>query len=446
MDFSPDILKPALSACPGTPHYWVAYSGGVDSHVLLHALATLRPLPGTQVGAVHVNHGLQADAGRWQEHCRTVCRDLGIPCVDLRVDARAAAGESPEAAARQARYRVLQDWLPAGHCLLTAQHRDDQAETLLLQLLRGSGVRGLAAMPPAAAFGEGHLLRPLLACSRASLLAYARRHALEWVEDPSNTDTGLDRNYLRHRVLPVLRERWPAMSETLARSAGHCAEAAGLLADQAMQDIAALSQGVSDTLPAAGLRQLPPARRRNALRHWLAERAGTAPSAAVLSRVNDDILDSRVDAQPCVRFGRYEVRRYRDQLYLVPRSPEPLPDRVLEWDVDGALALPAAGGVLTASEACGNGIRRSAVGGSLQVSFRRGGERCRPAGRQHHHALKKLLQEQGVPPWERRRLPLIYIGDRLAAVAGLWVCEPFSAAPGEDGLLVHWQREPPRPD
>jgi tRNA(Ile)-lysidine synthase len=445
MDFSPDTLKPALSACPGTPHYWVAYSGGVDSHVLLHALASLRPLPGAGLGAVHVNHGLQADAGHWQAHCRTVCRDLDIPYVDIQADARAAAGESPEAAARQARYRALQAWLPAGHCLLTAQHLDDQGETLLLQLLRGSGVRGLAAMPSLAAFGEGHLLRPLLDSSRASLLAYARHHALVWVEDPSNTDTGLDRNYLRHRIVPVLRERWPGMSETLARSAGHCAEAAGLLAELAMQDIATLSQAGPDTLSAAGLRQLPPARRRNALRHWIAGRAGMAPSAAVLSRVSDDILESRADAQPCVRFGRHELRRYREQLYLLPQLPQPPSDQVLEWGLDGVLALPDAGGVLTASEVFGSGIRRSAVGESVQVAFRRGGERCRPAGRRHHHALKKLLQEQGVPPWERRRLPLIYSGDRLAAVAGLWVCEPFSAGPGEDGVVIRWQREPAFP-
>jgi tRNA(Ile)-lysidine synthase len=446
MDFSPDTLKPALSACPGTPHYWVAYSGGVDSHVLLHALAALRPLPGARLGGVHVNHGLQADAGHWQVHCRSVCRDLGIPCVDLKVDARAAAGESPEAAARQARYRALQAWLPAGHCLLTAQHLDDQVETLLLQLLRGSGVRGLAAMPSLAAFGEGHLLRPLLDSSRASLLAYARQHGLQWVEDPSNTDTGLDRNYLRHRILPVLRERWPATSETLARSAGHCAEAAGLLADLAAQDIATLSQAAPDTLSAAGLRQLPPARRRNALRHWLAERTGMAPSAAVLSRVNADILGSRADAQPCVRFGRHEVRRYREQLHLLAQQAEPPSGQVLQWALDRALALPDAGGVLSASEATGSGIRRSAVGEIVQVAFRRGGERCRPAGRRHHHALKKLLQEEGVPPWERRRLPLIYIGDRLAAVAGLWVCEPFGAALDEAGLVIHWQREPACPD
>ena len=345
MDFFPAALKPALAACPGAAYCWVAYSGGVDSHVLLHALTSLRPLPGMEVGAVHVNHGLQADAGHWQAHCREVCRDLDIPFIAQQVDGRAAAGESPEAAARQARYRALREWLPPGHCLLTAQHLDDQAETLLLQLLRGSGVRGLAAMPPLAAFGEGHLLRPLLDYPRASLLAYARQHGLKWIEDPSNTDTGLDRNYLRHHILPVLRERWPAMSETLARSAGHCAEAADLLADLGMQDITILSQDTLETLSVAGLRKLPPARRRNALRHWIVQRGGTAPSAAVLSRVNDDILGSRADAQPCVRFGHHELRRYRDRLYLLPLSPQPPTDQVLEWDIGSHTRIFATGTV-----------------------------------------------------------------------------------------------------
>ena len=445
MDFSPAALKTALSACPGTPHYWVAFSGGVDSHVLLHALAALRPLPGVALGAVHVNHGLQADAGHWQEHCRAVCQALGLPCVDLRVDGRPAAGESPEAAARHARYEALREWLPAGHCLLTAQHQDDQAETLLLQLLRGSGVRGLAAMPPVTEFGAGHLLRPLLAFTRQSLVVYARHHDLQWIEDPSNADTGIDRNYLRHRIMPVLRERWPAASETLARSAGHCAGAADLLAVLAGQDIAALSPGGAETLPVTGLQELPPDRRRNALRHWIAARGGPLPSTADMSRVEADILDSRRDAEPCVRFGRYEIRRYRDRLYLVAQSPVPPQDRVLEWNPEVPLELPDAGGVLSAREVSGGGIRRSDTQRAVQVAFRRGGERCRPAGRRHHHVLKKLLQEQGMPPWERRRLPLIYIDDRLAAVAGLWVCEPFAAGPGEAGLEIRWQQRPQDP-
>lgn len=436
--FSPESLHTQLASLPAARHYWVAYSGGVDSHALLHALVALRDtLPG-EPGAVHVNHGLHAAAADWAAHCETVCRELGVPLVGLTVDGRPGAGDSPEAAARAARYAALERWLPAGHGLLTAQHRDDQAETLLLQLLRGSGVKGLAAMPEVAQLGAGLLLRPLLAVSRRDLQAYADRQRLHWVDDPSNTDTGLDRNYLRQRIVPELRRRWPAVAQTLARSAQHCAEAARILAQVAAADVAELVGPAGDTLALGGLQALTAERRRNALRFWLQQRCGALPSTAVLSRILHDIPASRPDASPCVRWGGFEVRRYRDRLYLLRQAPVRDPGRRLVWSLDGSLELPDAGGALHAHRATGHGLRVAAVAGSVEVAFRQGGERCRPAGRPQHHSLKKLFQECAVPPWERPRIPLIYVGDELAAVAGFWVCEQFSAAPGEPGFCIEW--------
>lgn len=436
--FSPESLQTQLASLPAVPHYWVAYSGGVDSLALLHALAALRDtLPG-ELGAVHVNHGLHAAAAEWAAHCTTVCRELGVPLVGLTVDGRPGAGDSPEAAARAARYAALERWLPAGHGLLTAQHRDDQAETLLLQLLRGSGVKGLAAMPEVAELGAGLLLRPLLAVSRHDLQAYADRQRLHWVEDPSNTDTGLDRNYLREHIVPELRRRWPAVAQTLARSAQHCAEAARILEQVAAADMVDLAGPAGKTLALGGLQALAPERRRNVLRFWLHERCGALPSTAVLSRILHDILASRPDASPCVRWRGIEVRRYRDRLHLLRQAPERDPGRRLAWSLDGCLELPDAGGTLYASRASGHGLRVAAVAGPVEVAFRQGGERCRPAGRAHHHSLKKLFQECAVPPWERPRIPLIYVGTELAAVAGFWVCEPFSAAPGEPGYAIEW--------
>jgi len=440
--FSPDSLIQHLLTLPAVPHYWVAYSGGVDSHVLLHALAARRDsLPG-ELGAVHVNHGLQVAATDWAVHCETVCRELGVPLVGLTTDGRPDAGDSPEAAARAARYAVLEQWLPAGHDLLTAQHRDDQAETLLLQLLRGSGVRGLAAMPEVADLGAGLLLRPLLDVSRGELQTYADRHRLHWVEDPSNMDTGLDRNYLRHRIVPELRRRWPAAANTLARSAQHCAAAARILDQVAADDLAILQGPAADTLMLDGLRGLSLERQRNALRYWLRERCGVVPSTAVLTRILHDIAASRPDASPCVRWGGFEVRRYRGRLYLLRQAAVSRPGLRLAWSMRGSLELPDAGGTLRASRVAGQGVRVTAVAGPVAVAFRQGGERCRPAGRRQHHSLKKLFQEQGVPPWERPRVPLVYIGEELAAVAGFWVCEPFSAAPGEPGFSIEWSGRP----
>jgi tRNA(Ile)-lysidine synthase len=437
-------LYQQLHSFPDVVCYWVAFSGGVDSHALLHALARLRDRLKGEIGAVHVNHGLHEDAGEWEAHCRELCRDLAVQYVSLPVDARPARGESPEAAARAARYSALENWLPAGHCLLMAQHQDDQAETLLLQLLRGSGVKGLAAMPARARLGAGHLLRPLLDVSRQALQQYAIANRLHWVEDPSNRDTGLDRNFLRHQILPELRKRWPVMPALLSRSARHCAEAAMMLEQLAEQDVMTLG-GRGETLPVSGLLQLSPDRLRNALRYWLMERCGTTPSTAVLARLVHDILGSRPDASPCVRWGGHEVRRYRDRLYLLRHIPGHHQargqNRWLEWALTGPLELPDAGGVLSVTRESGRGLRAVAVAGDgVRITFRRGGERCRPAGRHHHHSLKKLFQEQGVPPWERGRIPLIYIDNKLAAVTGYWVCEPFSAAPGEPGLVVQWSR------
>jgi tRNA(Ile)-lysidine synthase len=441
MEFSPAYLHQQLTPLAAAAHYWVAYSGGVDSHVLLHALAALRPLLPCPVAAVHVNHGLQANAGAWDRHCRAVCDHLKVIYAPLQVDARPAAGESREAAARAARYAVLENWLPPGHYLLMAQHQDDQAETVLLQLLRGSGVKGLAAMPRLRAFGDGYLLRPLLDCPHAALLEYARVNRLAWVDDPSNEDISLDRNLLRHHVLPLLRRRWPALSATLSRSARHCAEAAQLLEQIAEQDASMLLDGSQDTVLVSRLVHLPAERQVNVLRHWLRRKVGRSPSAAVLERVVHELLRCREDAVACVRWGGFELRRYRDRLHLLPRLRVCERPASLEWRPEVALKLPRGGGILHARRETGVGVRASALlGAHLRVSWRRGGESCRPAGRRHHHTLKKLFQEYGIPPWERECIPLVYIGTELAAVADLWVCEPFNAGADECGYVIRWDR------
>jgi tRNA(Ile)-lysidine synthase len=439
MPFSPDSLLQQLQHHDPVPAYWVAYSGGLDSSVLLYALHACASRLQADIGAVHVNHGLQAHAAEWEAHCRQVCMALGVRYASLPVAAAAAQGESPEAAARNARYAALGRWLPAGHCLLTAQHRDDQAETLLLQLLRGSGVHGLAAMPVLNAFGNGLHLRPLLEYPRSDLYAWALASGLAWVDDPSNLDTAFDRNFLRAGILPVLRQRWPAAASSLARSAGHCAEAADLIGQLAELDLQHVQGRHAGTLSVAGLDGLPVARRRNVLRHWMRARTGSFPPAVILAHVLHDVLASRHDAEPCVSCGQHEIRRYRDALYLLPRQTAPPLHENLSWSLQEPLPLPQAGGVLRATPGIGCGIRKSllAASGAL-VRWRQGGECCRPAGRRHHHSLKKLFQAHGIPPWERDRIPLIYIGDELAAVAGLWVCEPFQSGPTDAGLRIDW--------
>jgi tRNA(Ile)-lysidine synthase len=447
MKFSPDHLLQQLRRHDTPPAYQVAFSGGLDSLVLLHALCALRDQLDATVGAVHVHHGLHADADAWDAHCQQVCDKLGVTYTLLRVDGRPPRGESPEAAARDARYRALAGWLPPRHYLLTAQHQDDQAETLLLQLLRGSGVSGLAAMPVMTGLGRGQHLRPLLDVTRRALHRYATANALYWIEDPSNLSSVYDRNYLRHQVLPLLRNRWPAVSSSLSRSAAHCAEANALIRQLAENDLQGAAGGHADTLSVTGLVALPRDRQRNVLRAWLRRCSAGTPSTAVLARIVNDVLYSRPDAAPAVRWDCYEVRRYRDEVYCLPQTVSRNTSQALHWSLSTPLTLPGAGGVLRAIPVSGAGLRRVDVSaGGVCVSWRKGGEVCRPAGRKHHHSLKKLFQEQGIPPWQRQRIPLIYIEDQLAMVPGLWVCEPFQAGPAEPGVLITWDSDAGPPD
>lgn len=418
----------------------VAYSGGLDSHVLLHALCGLRDRLDSSLSAVHIHHGLQAEADQWAQHCRQVCAALGVELTVLSVDAAPSPGESPEAAARRARYDALRTGLPAGHCLLTAHHQDDQAETLLLQLLRGAGVSGLAAMPAAACFGQGQHLRPLLRVTRAALQDYAAQASLHWIEDPSNAALDYDRNYLRHQVMPRLHARWPAAAASLSRSAGHCATADAVIAEVAAADCVQLAGSQPDTLSVTGLCGLSPGRQAQALRYWLQQHGRQLPSTAVLTRLVADLLYCRTDASPCVCWGDHEVRRYRDDLYCLWQCAVPDAAAVLDWSLATALPLPQAGGLLTATPGRGRGLRAAAVGATgVRVAWRCGGERCQPAGRRFHHSLKKLFQAAGIPPWQRNRIPLIYLGDELAMVPGLWVCEPFQAGPQERSVVIDWQ-------
>lgn len=446
MAFTADqLIARILALAPDARGYCVAFSGGLDSQVLLHALAARRERLPAPLTAVHVNHNLQPDAPAWAEHCRAVCAVPGIDYRVLSVQARPLPGESPEAAARAARYRALADAVPSGGVLLTAHHRDDQAETLLLQLLRGAGPKGLAAMPERMTIAGVPLLRPLLDVGRDALREYARQQGLTWVDDPSNARTDYDRNFLRHEILPRLRSRWPAVGDTLARCAGHQAEAAQLLEALAEADwgqstcSSSMKTGAVPPLAVSTLLHLSPPRRANLLRHWLHLRGVSMPSTAVLERIDQDLLHAAPDAEPLVRWGAVRLRRYREGLYLDDVLEEESPSRCLDWRPDQPLSLP--GGVLSAVPAQGGGVALHHLpGGNLQVRFRQGGESLRPAGRRERHSLKHLFQESGVPPWERARVPLIYRGDELLAVAGYWVCAEFQARTDEPGMRFMWSR------
>jgi tRNA(Ile)-lysidine synthase len=439
MSFSSETLQARLAPLSGVTRWWVAYSGGLDSSVLLHAMATLRRALGAPLQAVHVDHGLHPDAPAWAAHCRRTCEALGLPLRSLRVDVGPhRARHGLEGGARAARYEALAALLDVGDCLLTAHHRDDQAETVLLQLLRGGGPSGVAGMPFAVQLGPGRLVRPLLDQPRAALRDYAVGCGLTWLEDPANADTGLDRNYLRHEVLPRLRARWPGLGKTLARAARHAAEAVAVVDERAAEDLAAAHGAAPDRLRIDALSALPVPRRRALLRHWCLSLGLPVPDTVRLDEVLGAVLLAGADRSPLVAWGGVELRRYRDELFLGRPLPPFDPGVRLAWDPRQPLDLPAGLGRLRL--AAGGVLEVSPASPGLEVRFRAPALTCRPVDRAGHRSLKKLCQEAGIPPWLRDRVPLVFRNGRLAAVADLWVCDPPAGPPPASGLRVVWER------
>lgn len=427
----------------------VGLSGGVDSMVLLDLLARIAARRRFRLQALHVNHQLSPNAHRWAEFCRAQCRERGIPLKVVRVAPR--RGNSLEAAARDARYAVFRrqrtDFIALAH------NRNDQSETVLLQLLRGGGVKGLAAMPLVRdmAAGQGtraaaassirgpRIFRPLLEASRGEIERYARRRKLVWVEDESNDDTYFPRNFLRREVLPLIAQKFPAHDAVLARAAGHFAEAAQLLDDLAASDGREwLKAGV---LQVAGLRALSLPRAKNLLRYFLARCGVAMPGAERVGEALRQAATAKDDAEVCIDLDGCQLRRFAGALYVVPRAA--VPDRGFSraWRGESELVLPELHGVLSMTRRRGAGISRARLeAGPITIRVRTGGERLQPDCRRPRRSLKNLLQENAVEPWQRERMPLLYCGEVLVWVPGIGIACDFQARPGERSLLPVWVR------
>lgn len=453
----------------------IALSGGLDSMVLLDLCQRTRsqwtPWFAGGMRALHVHHGLSAHADDWEALCREICAQHAVPFSALRAGARVQAcrdaGQSLEAAARQARYEQFEQELGGDEVLLMAHHLDDQAETVLLNLLRGSGARGLSGMPQQRELGQGRLWRPFLASdaepeqglSRADLQAWAQ-HGLRWVEDESNADTSLSRNFLRHQVLPLLQHKWPGLTRSLSRTAQQQAQADELLTGLAQAYLQMHADTEAATLDVAELRRQSPALQALVLRHWLHAHARSAgprgqtgqwPDWQSVQSVRLEVMLADEDAEPLLQWQGREIRRFRDRLYLMwpcePQTPAPAGGFLWQQTPDGrlpALVLPG-NGTLRLIQSRHKAMRRP--DGDCQVLYRHygaddnllsGSFECALAGRPRR-PLKKILQESDLPPWQRGRVPLIFCGDRLAWIGGVGVCEGFQAAEGETAWAVNWQ-------
>ena len=424
-------------------------SGGIDSVVMLDLLRRAAAKMRFEIAALHVNHQINPAAAKWARFCGAYCRQLGIGLTVVKVNVPRES--SLEAAARNARYAVFAR-LPADFVAL-AHNLDDQAETVLLQLLRGAGVKGLSAMPVLRgdARGQGKeekkrhvlhasplapsILRPLLDITRAEIEAYARARKLRWVEDDSNANTGFDRNFMRHRLLPVIAERYPAYRKTLARASRNFAEAAVLLDELASIDM----PNAAAHLKITDLRALTTARAKNALRYFLGSHGVTMPNETRLAECVRQVLEPRATGI-AIDLGAHELRRFGSELRVVPKTPVPSADFRRQWQGEARLALPELGATLLMKKSRGSGLSLAKLQtAAVTVRLRTGGERLRPDAKRPRRSLKNLLQEARLPPWLRARLPLLYCGDTLVYVPGIGIDTAFGARSGEPAVEPQWQ-------
>ncbi len=416
---NPKTLAQILAASSTHKKYLLAYSGGLDSHVLLHLMANIREHSDIGLRAIYVNHGLQKQAGCWAKHCGEVCAALSVPYDTVALGLQETSGESLEALARHARYQVLAEALQTDEVLLTAQHGDDQAETLLLQLFRGAGVDGLAAMPSCTKFGKGLLMRPLLDYSRRDIETYAQANQLNCIQDPSNQDQRFDRNFLRQSIMPQLQQRWQGISNVLSRVAEHQAEAKSLLDEYAAQDLEKIQNTEKDQLLIPGLLKLSKNRQKLLVRYWIKQQGYLQLSAKKLAHLFSDVIGARVDAAPVISWTgsdtKTEIRRYQDRLYIMEALAKFDASQVIPWDLKQPLYLEEIGVTLYPE-----GIKGSLpkTKGAVTVRFRQGGETIYSPRQGMHVPLKKLFQDAEIPPWWRSRVPLLYKGEQLVFVPG----------------------------
>ena len=430
-------LIPWKQAIVNAPQILVGLSGGMDSILLLKLLS--EQVDTKLLQAVHINHGLSDNADQWQQFAEDYCQQLGVDFYAEKVQL-VVSGEGVEAAARDARYAVFESRLKQDGLLFLAHHADDQVETVVYRLLRGSGSKGLAGMPESRALGLGQLIRPLLAYSKESIHREAISRGLKWIEDESNLDDRFDRNYIRNQVIPVIAKRWSQYPQAIMHSAGLSDQANLLTKELALEDLARLDelkQRAGWSISMDGLSDLSVLRQKNLLRYWSEIKGLPAPSSKIINEILSSVVAARQDASPEVIWQTQYWARFQNRLYLLRyQNKTTQQDQPIHWDMQNSLVLTD-DSRLEAWRAKGRGL---AVGAeSVEIRYRQGGERCKPQGRGRSSSLKKLLLEYQLPPWLRDRVPLFYVRDQLVAVGDLWVCEGWSAKPKESGMEIHWQ-------
>lgn len=435
-------VKDILSEYPDAETCWIAYSGGLDSHVLLHVLAAIKTELKLELIAVYINHGISPCADQWQEHCRHICENYGMEFRSYSVEISQKTDQGIEALAREKRYEIFGDLMKTDDLLLTAHHLNDQVETMLLQLLRGSGPDGLVGMPQSRKFSAGYLLRPLLAYAKEYIHEYAFKESLYWVEDESNESNDYDRNFLRNKILPELFTHWPGALKTIQRAIAHQVDAKELIHEIATADLLSVCENDFAKINLQKFDALSCIRKKYVLRAWIKKNKLKIPNVHVIDRIIQEVILAHTDRNPGIEWHGAEIRRYREYLYIMPALPAHDVQVRTPWNMQQTLQLTS--GILSATSIIAgiadSGIRKDMLPeGNVEVRYRQGGEKIRLPNREHTHDLKKLFQETGVLPWLRERIPLIYYEDILIAVGDLWIEHKYAATASEPAWQIKWQ-------
>lgn len=439
MQLTEKIIESALAPVKKSAQFYIGFSGGLDSHVLLQ-LCTKISFCQNKITAVYVDHGLQAESGEWAAHCQAVAEQLAVNFLAIKVNATAKKRQSPEEAARDARYLAFKNLIGETDVLLLAQHQEDQLETVLLQLFRGAGLPGLSGMPQLIPFAGGQLVRPLLAVDKQSLLDYANQQQLVWVDDPSNKINTFDRNFLRNEIIPALKQRWSALEKTVSRSAEHCANAQNFVDAEARTKFSECYDLSDQAIVISQLERYDDFLQKLILRYWFKHQGLRMPSQGFIDRILKQVVAASLDADPVLLGQGREIRRFRDKLYcLKQREVVDLHKQFCWCDISQVLSLSGAGDLeLVPSD---SGVLLSDLDcAKVTVKFRQGGEKISLPGREGRHQLKKLFQEAGIPPWQRQFIPLVYIGDELLAVGENWISSCYFSQKKGACVRFKWKK------
>lgn len=414
----------------------LALSGGVDSRVMLHLLqAFSRQNPQQVVSAVHVHHGISPNADEWADKCSQWCREANIPFYLEKVNLGNTQGKSLEQVARTARYDALKHYIGSGDLLLTGQHSDDQLETFVLALKRGSGPKGLSGMAECLPFGEGALLRPLLKVTRRDIEEYANFHQLEWVNDESNADVRYERNFIRHQITPLLESRWPQIRTAVQRSAELCARQEQLIELLLAEELPQLLRD-NNSIDIDELKKKPELVRSQLLRFWLEYLNVAMPSKKHLAMIWSEVALAKTDANPVLRLENKQIRRFDGCLYCIDIYSD-LSYWSSDISINSALSLPDELGSVVVKKQAGSGSLGARIAEfPLKIIFNPEGLTATPENRHGNKTLKYWFQEYRVPSWLRRRTPILMSGNEVIAVAGLFVCRDYVG----DELVLQWDK------